>query len=137
MSQRLDYNVSQIPQLGPYLDAQGQVDYAKLAGDSWLREKIKEFQDKTEYPSHCWIVQQLFHPILMNWLILPTYRILGKYLLVLCQLLHILSKAVHWKEKRGTQPGYFPKKLPNALAILAFVLSVCLREFLAFPFINS
>jgi dTDP-4-amino-4,6-dideoxygalactose transaminase len=33
--------------------------------------------------------------------------------------MHILSKAVHWKEKRGKKPGYFPKRLPNALAALA------------------
>ncbi len=90
-----------------------------VTNDENLAENIKGFQDKTEYPSCCWIVRQLVHPILMNWLILPTYRIFGKYLLVLCQLLHILSKAVHWKEKRGTQPSYFPKRLPNALAILA------------------
>jgi len=37
----------------------------------------------------------------------------------LSQWLHILSKAVHWKEKRGQMPNYFPKALPNALAILA------------------
>ena len=30
-----------------------------------------------------------------------------------------LSKAIHWKEKRGLAPDYFPKRLPNALAILA------------------
>ena len=35
------------------------------------------------------------------------------------QQLHILSKAVHWKEKRGMRPEYFPKALPNALAILS------------------
>ena len=52
-------------------------------------------------------------------LILPTYLILGKYLLIIFQRLHILSKAVHWKEKKGERPGYFPKKLPNCLAILA------------------
>jgi len=44
---------------------------------------------------------------------------LGKIFLVLSQWLHILSKAVHWKEKRGLRPDYFPKALPNALAILA------------------
>jgi dTDP-4-amino-4,6-dideoxygalactose transaminase len=55
----------------------------------------------------------------MNYLILPTYRILGKYLLILFQWFQILSKAVHWREKRGLRPGYFPKRLPNALAVLA------------------
>lgn len=87
--------------------------------DENLAKKIKEYQEKIGYPSHLWIFQQLLHPVLMNWLILPTYSFLGKYLLVLFQWFHILSKAVHWKEKRGLRPNYFPKRLPNALAILA------------------
>ncbi len=90
-----------------------------VTNDNELAQKIRKYQEKINYPSCCWIFQQLLHPILMNWLILPTYRIFGKYLLVLFQWLKILSKAVHWKEKRGRKPGYFPKKLPNALAILA------------------
>ena len=87
--------------------------------DPSLAEKLQQAQGKFGYPSHYWVFQQLFHPVLMNWLILPTYRIFGKYLLVLFQWLHILSKAVHWKEKRGKRPGYFPKRFPNALACLA------------------
>ena len=84
-----------------------------------LAQKLGNYVRKIEYPSNFWIFQQLLHPILMNWLILPTYKIFGKYLLVLFQWLHVLSKAVHWKEKRGQKPGYFPKRMPNALAILA------------------
>lgn len=87
--------------------------------DEELAQKIRHFQQEIGYPSFWWIKQQLGHPIIMNWIILPTYRFLGKYLLVLFQWFHILSKAVHWKEKRGEKPGYFPKRLPNALAILA------------------
>ncbi|MFH1036574.1 MAG: aminotransferase class I/II-fold pyridoxal phosphate-dependent enzyme [Patescibacteria group bacterium] len=87
--------------------------------DPSLAEKIRQAQGKFGFPSYFWIFQQLLHPILMNWLILPTYRIFGKYLLMMLQWLHILSKAVHWKEKMGLIPGYFPKRLPNALAILA------------------
>ncbi len=57
----------------------------------------------------------------MNYLILPTYSFLGigKILLNIFQWMKVLSKAVHWKEKRGKMPSYFPKRLPNALAILA------------------
>ena len=84
-----------------------------------LAERIKKYQEKIGYPSYCWILQQLLHPVLINWLILPTYKIFGRYLLILFQWFHILSKAVHWKEKRARKPGYFPKRLPNALAILA------------------
>jgi len=87
--------------------------------DDDLAKKIKEYQEKVGYPSLGWIHQQLSHPVFMNWLILPTYRIFGKYVLVLFQWLHILSKAVHWREKRGMRPSYFPKRLPNALAVLA------------------
>ncbi len=90
-----------------------------VTNDEELAKKIKDFQEKIGYPSCYWIKQQLLHPVLMSWLILPTYRFFGKYLLILFQWLHILSKAVHWKEKRGRKPAYFPKRLPNALAILA------------------
>ena len=90
-----------------------------VTNDDELAKKIREFQEKIGYPSYFWIFQQLLHPILMNWLILPTYRDLGKYFLILFQWLQILSKAVHWKEKRGKKPGYFPKRLPNALTCLA------------------
>ncbi len=91
------------------------------ANDDVLAEKIKKFQKEIGYPSRCWIFQQLLHPVLINWLILPVYNLLdlGKIFLVLSQWLHILSKAVHWKEKRGERPDYFPKTLPNALALLA------------------
>lgn len=87
--------------------------------DEVLAGRLKEYQAKAGHPSLFWVKQQLLHPIFMNWLILPTYRILGKHLLRGFQWLHLLSKAVHWKEKRGERPGYFPKALPNALAILA------------------
>jgi len=90
-----------------------------ITNDNNLAEKIKDFQEKAGSPSSLWIFQQLLHPVLMNYLILPTYQFLGKYLLVLFQQLHILSKAVHWKEKKGKKPDYFPKALPNALAALA------------------
>ena len=87
--------------------------------DDELAQKLEKYVRDIGYPSNCWIFQQLLHPVLMNWLILPTYEIFGKYLLILFQWLQILSKAVHWKEKRGKKPGYFPKRMPNALAILA------------------
>jgi dTDP-4-amino-4,6-dideoxygalactose transaminase len=90
-----------------------------VTNDENLAKKLKEFQGKIGYPSNFWILQQLLHPVLMNWKILPTYRFFGGYVLTLLQWLHILSKAVHWKEKRGMKPGYFPRRMPNALAILA------------------
>jgi len=90
-----------------------------VTDDDELAGKIRDYREKIGYPSSFWILQQLLHPVLMNRIVLPTYSFLGKYLLVLFQWLNILSKAVHWKEKRGKRPGYFPRKLPNALALLA------------------
>jgi perosamine synthetase len=89
--------------------------------DNLLAQKIKSFQKKAGDPSSCWIFQQLIHPLLFNCVILPSYGFLniGKGFLIFCQQLRVLSKAVHWKEKRGRKPSYFPKKMPNALAILA------------------
>jgi len=100
-----------------------------VTNDEKLAKRIKEYQEKIDYPSYFWILQQLLHPILMNWLILPTYKFFGKYLLIFLQWFQILSKAIHWKEKRGEKPNYFPKKLPNALVILAFNQFKKLKKF--------
>ena len=86
-----------------------------------LIDKIQAFQEKTGYPSNFWIFQQLLHPFLTNYVVVPTYAlsaILGKLLLGALHVFSILSKAVYKKEKRGELSGQFPKKLPNALAIL-------------------
>jgi len=92
-----------------------------VTNDEVIAKKIGEFQKEFSQPSRFWIFQQLLHPILLHYIILPVYNFvdLGKVLLVLSQLLHILSKAVSWKEKQGKRPDYFPKALPNALAVLA------------------
>ncbi len=89
-----------------------------VTADSKIGNSLRKFQEKAGNPSFCWTMQQLLHPLLMNMLILPTYRVFGKYLLLLFQQTHVLSKAVHWKEKQGKQPEYFPKALPGALAVL-------------------
>ncbi len=90
-----------------------------VTDDDRLAEGIKKFQKGIGYPSSLWVKQQLSHPVWLNWMVLPTYSVFGKYILVMLQWLHILSKAVHWKEKRGRRPGYFPKRMPEALAALA------------------
>ena len=87
--------------------------------DAELASVIRDTQEEMLYPSLFWVKQQLLHPVLMNLIILPTYGVLGRYLLILLQRIHFLSKAVHWKEKRGKRPRYFPRRLPNALAVLA------------------
>ena len=90
-----------------------------VTNDSELSVKLKDIQREMKYPSLFWVNQQLLHPVLMNWIILPTYGVLGRYILILLQRAHLLSKAVHWKEKQGKRPKYFPRRLPNALAVLA------------------
>ncbi len=90
-----------------------------VTNDDILAEKIKNYRKRIGYPSYFWEKQQLFHPILMSLIILPTYFVFGKYFLIILQSLKITSKAVHFKEKRGLKPGYFPKKLPGSLAALA------------------
>ncbi len=90
-----------------------------VTNDDELARKISKFQQDCGYPDDDWIKQQLAHPILMEKSILPYYAIGGKLLLRYFQWSRVLSKAIHWKEKRGLAPDYFPKRLPNALAILA------------------
>ena len=92
-----------------------------VTNDDKIGKKLIELQKKFRRPNPFWIFQQLIHPILLYFIILPIYNFLdlGKIFLVLSQWTHLLSKAVHWKEKRGLRPDYFPKALPNALAILA------------------
>lgn len=93
-----------------------------ITNDEKIGKLLKSFQEKLDFPSHFWIFQQLLHPIIVNNLILPAFGLnqyLGRFILGFLHKLSILSKAVYKNEKRGELPKYFPKKFPNALAILA------------------
>ena len=92
-----------------------------IINSSEYGENLKKIRDQFPFPSYYFIFQQLIHPILLNFIVLPTYNLfkIGKVLLIFFQNTKILSKAVHKKEKRGEMPNYFPKKMPNGLAILA------------------
>ena len=93
-----------------------------ITNNQKIGEGIKEFRNKLDYPSNFWIFQQLLHPILINYLILPAYGLnqyLGRIFLGFFHQLQILSKAVYKKEKEGKIPKYFPKRFPNSLATLA------------------
>jgi len=84
-----------------------------------LNKKIDKVYKKVRQPSFVWTAQQLFHPLALS-IILPTYKLLiGKLILVGLQKARLLSMAVHKKERCGKKPGYFPARLPNALAKLA------------------
>jgi len=92
-----------------------------VTNDETIARSIEGLQKEFGQPSMAWVLQQLLHPIILHYIILPIYNFLdlGKIFLVLSQILHILSKAVSWQEKQGKRPDYFPKALPNALAVLA------------------
>lgn len=92
-----------------------------VTNDDQLGKKLEQLQKEFGMPSRCWALQQILHPILLSYIILPIYNFLdlGKIFLVFAQITHVLSKAVSWQEKRGQMPDYFPRALPNALAIMA------------------
>jgi dTDP-4-amino-4,6-dideoxygalactose transaminase len=92
-----------------------------ITNDDELGKKLENFQKEIGLPLRFWIFQQILHPILLHYIILPIYNFinLGKIMLIFSQITHLLSKAVSWKEKRGLKPDYFPKSFPNALAIMA------------------
>jgi len=87
-----------------------------------IGKRLGALQKEFGHASLCWIWQQIWHPILLSYFILPIYNFLdlGKIFLILAQIFHVLSKAVSLKEKKGERPDYFPKALPNALAIMAY-----------------
>ena len=66
-----------------------------VTNDDAIGKKLLELQKEFGQPSLFWIKQQLLHPILLNFLILPLYKFLdlGKIFLVFLQWLHILSKS--------------------------------------------
>ncbi len=86
--------------------------------DDNLGKKIGEMRKNIKFPRSYWILQQLLHPIIVEYIIKPFYFFprAGRYALILFQRLKIISKAVSGKEKRG----YFKKKdfkrMPNILA---------------------
>jgi perosamine synthetase len=93
-----------------------------VTNDIEVGDKLKKFQKKLNFPYNFWTFQQLLHPILVNYLILPAYGLnqyLGRILIGLFHKISLLSKAVYKREKRGELSRFFPAKLPNALAILA------------------
>ena len=92
-----------------------------VTNDDRIAKKLEELQKEFGMPSMFWIFQQILHPIFLNYFILPIYNFLdlGKIFLVLSQGFHILSKAVSLERKKGQMPDYFPKALPNAMAMMA------------------
>lgn len=93
-----------------------------VTNDKIIGEKISDYQKKLSTPNIFWTIQQLLHPVFFS-IILPTYNFfgLGKVILVVAQKLYLLSFPVADVEKRAGKPSFYPKKMPNALAKLAFL----------------
>jgi len=105
-----------------------------LINNANLLGEVKERYEALQYPDNQWIRQQLRHPLSMDvflrWYNFPFSNYgAGKFCLQAAQVTHYLSKAVHWKEKQGLRPSYFPSRLPNALAYLALTQFKRLDEF--------
>ncbi len=101
--------------------------------DDQLAQKLKSYQDKLPEPSFFWTFQQLLHPILTKFFVMPAYGFfgVGKWFLLFLQKIGLLSKAVLNQEKQGKMPQSFPKKMPEALAILALNQFQKLEKFIS------
>ncbi len=104
-----------------------------VTNDDQLAQKLKEFQDNLPEPSCCWIFQQLLHPILTNFLVMPLYNFccLGKWTLICLQKIGLLSKAVSNQEKQGKLPRNFARKMPAVLAIITLRQMEKLKKFIS------
>jgi dTDP-4-amino-4,6-dideoxygalactose transaminase len=93
---------------------------AAFAKNIELAKKIREIQNKWNYPSNCWIAQQLVHPVYMSAAkLFYNFFSIGKILVVLGKKLGLVSVMVYPVEKTGGKPPFGPARLPNALAVLA------------------
>ncbi|MDP3093246.1 MAG: aminotransferase class I/II-fold pyridoxal phosphate-dependent enzyme [bacterium] len=101
--------------------------------DDQLAQKLKDYQNNLPEPSCLWTFQQLLHPILTTFLIIPLYSFgeIGKWALIFLQKIGLLSKAVSKREKQGKLPVNPAKKMPEALAILALNQFEKLEKFIS------
>jgi len=90
-----------------------------VTNNNQIGQKLERFQRNLDFPSKPWIFQQILHPISFA-IALPLYNIaIGKGILFLKQKLKILSPSVYPEEKKGKLAKYFPKRMPNAMALMA------------------
>jgi perosamine synthetase len=101
-----------------------------ITNDKNLAEKLEKKYKEIPLPSKLWTAQQLFHPIAFS-LIIPLYDTysIGKMLLIFFQKLHFLSFPVTGSEKKGKYAKADTKRLPGALAKLAFTQLERLKTF--------
>ncbi len=92
---------------------------AVVSADKRIITKVNEFAATRAHAPAWWIVQQLLHPIVTLGL-LPLYFLsgIGKALLVACQKIGLLSKAVTAAERHGKMPEHVKWKFSPALSLL-------------------
>jgi dTDP-4-amino-4,6-dideoxygalactose transaminase len=100
--------------------------------DNELARKLKVFQENLPEPSCFWVFQQLLHPILTHFFVMPLYNLgeIGKWKLISLQKIGLLSKAVSKKEKQGELPTKSARKMPEALAIITLSQFKKLEKFI-------
>jgi dTDP-4-amino-4,6-dideoxygalactose transaminase len=101
--------------------------------DNELARKLKVFQENLPEPSCFWVFQQLLHPILTRFFVMPLYNFgeIGKWKLISLQKIGLLSKAVSKKEKQGELPTKSARKMPEALAIITLSQFEKLEKFIS------
>jgi len=95
---------------------------AAMIKDESIFEKMKIFQKNISLPPKIWTLQQILHPILTNYIVLPSYKLnqyFGRIVIGFFHKISLLSKAVYKKEKMALIPSVFPKKMPSPLSLLA------------------
>ncbi len=92
-----------------------------ITKDKTLAKKLRSFQEAQGYPSNFWVMQNLLHPVVFYFCILPLYDVLhmGKAILVLLQKIHVLSFPVATSRKLLAPED--TKKMPHALSELALL----------------
>lgn len=85
-----------------------------------LAEKIKIIRAEDKPAGLIWILKQLFHPVIMFYLVLPIYNFfnIGKFILAGLKATGIISRAVTFEERRGERATKMLGPMPNALASL-------------------
>ncbi|MEK7615846.1 MAG: aminotransferase class I/II-fold pyridoxal phosphate-dependent enzyme [Patescibacteria group bacterium] len=102
---------------------------AVATNDPVLGEHLRAIKLGMLYPSGRWILQQLFYPIIM-YIVRKTYDYgIGKVLLSLVRSFRLISKPVYPEEKLAKKPAWQPRRLPNAIALLALQQFVKLERF--------
>lgn len=90
---------------------------ALITNDDALGNKINKFKKNLPNLSACVIFKHLIHyPVFL--VAKPIYDFfgIGKVVLFVFKKFNLTNKIIEQQEKDGSNPGYFPAKLPNSLA---------------------